>query len=182
MKYNLGKRFRTPFSFLKEKSKAIMYLLSIIEQRLLSDFPSEAESIKRIFRRLYSTLRAYSRGKGKSPGIEWEHIKAAADNSQIAIDRCIRCLENDFSLEGIETVLDILPLGPDCCPFCLSKVSCSECGYATLHKRCGEANSSITKLYEALGDLKGKIHNLKQKGGKNEKDKREEIYQGHSQV
>jgi hypothetical protein len=70
-----------------------------------------------------------------------------------------------FSLALSMFLLDSLPLKPEACPFCVQNAGgcrCEGCGYAEAHGgRCDAEASAFGQLAEAVDDLAGQLHVLR---------------------
>ncbi len=71
-----------------------------------------------------------------------------------------------FAMATAMFLLDSLPLRPEACPFCVQNAGgcrCQGCGYAETHGgRCDADASAFGQLIEAVIDLAGEIHSIRE--------------------
>ena len=158
--YNLERNFRSPWSFLKEKSKAMLYILSEIEKTLQEASPKLAESLEEDFKKLRKLFQLYPKGRGGSIPKVWTSVAARESKALVELSLnslSYRTWSPKWRLSYVLRALDNLPLGIACCPFCLSSTNCLRCPYAARHRPCGDPASTYREITKKLQDVEGKI-------------------------
>jgi hypothetical protein len=89
-----------------------------------------------------------------------DRLEAGLENVRTARDA------GRFALATSMYLLASLPLKPETCPFCVQNVGgnrCEGCGYAETHGgRCDAETSAFGQLIEAVYDLAGEIHEIRE--------------------